>query len=376
MKTFHLTLLCAFLVLGAGPAHAATWIVDQSGLEDFTSIQEAVDAASMPDTILVRPGTYHERVSFFQDKSGILLKGDGPVADVVIDADTLVVGFWDTDPAVRVENLTLTGSNLHGALWIQGSKVEIVGCVIRDNVGPGSCNGVGGGGKAYFFSDILVEGCVFEGNHSWESPGGFIVWGSRADIRNNIFRNNSSCYGGGLEMYHCEDNGVSVIEGNLFLNNDADTWGGGLFNVDSSPIIRNNTFVGNGGAVRAAIAVLGGAPDIHHNIFVDSDQAIFCQADPKYPPSLPVIGDNICWEITQPGLSNCPSTAALRVANPLFCDAGAGDYTVCDDSPAVVGGEAVYGAFGVGCAACSQTPVKKTTWGALKRLLDKPDESP
>jgi hypothetical protein len=166
-------------------------------LEDFTSIQAAVDAASVSDTILVRPGTYYESVKFNQTKSGILLKGDGPVAGVVIDADTLVVGFWSTDPAVRVENLTLTGGDVHGALWVQGAKVELIDCVIRDNVGPGNCNGVGGGGQIIFFSDVLVEGCVFEGNHSWEAPGGLIVWGSRADIRNNIFRNNSSCYGGG-----------------------------------------------------------------------------------------------------------------------------------------------------------------------------------
>jgi hypothetical protein len=100
--------------------------------------------------------------------------------------------------------------------------------------------------------------------------------------------------GGGLEMYHCEGDGVSVIEGNLFLNNDADVWGGGLLNVDSSPVIRNNTFVGNGGFNRAAIWVLGG-----------------------FPPSLPLIGDNICWNIDQSTPSNCPSPTGLRVENPL-----------------------------------------------------------
>jgi hypothetical protein len=122
--------------------------------------------------------------------------------------------------------------------------------------------------------------------------------------------------------------------------------------------------------------VLGGKPDIHHNIIVDSDYAIRCQTDSQYPPSLPVIGDNICWQIDEPGLSNCPSASALQVANPLFCDAAGNDYSLCEDSPAVAGGEAVYGAFGIGCGTCSQTPVKKTTWGGLKRLLDKPSKSP
>jgi hypothetical protein len=43
---------------------------------------------------------------------------------------------------------------------------------------------------------------------------------------------------------------------------------------------------------------------------------------------------------------------------------------LCADSPAAKGGAAAFGAFGVGCAECSETPVKNMTWGGLKRLFD------
>ena len=123
----HSILVYSFVVFLAAPAAATTWVVDPGGLGDFTSIQPAVNAAAMADTILVRPGTYGETVRFAPDRSGILLKGDGPVENVVLNADTMVVGIWSTDPAVRLEGLTLTGGDVYGALWIQGAKAQIVG---------------------------------------------------------------------------------------------------------------------------------------------------------------------------------------------------------------------------------------------------------
>lgn len=359
MKSLHALLLIVLIAFFGTPLKAATWIVDVSGQGDFTLINDAVDSASASDTILVRPGTYEEWVKFRPGKDGILLRGDGPVEAVIILCDTVVVSVSGIDPAVRIENLTLTGSRLYGALLIFQAKAEIVGCVIRDNVGPGDCLRVGGGGQIHQ-SEVLIEDCLIENNHSWES---------RADIRNNVFRNNSSCYGGGLQFYHCEGYGLSVVDRNLFLNNDADNWGGGLFNVDSSPEIRNNTFVGNGGAGRAAIWVLGGSPDIHHNIIVDSDEAIHCQSLGGYPLSTPVIGDNICWSITSSPLTNCASTLGLRVENPLFCDAASDNFGLCADSPAVEGGVAIYGAFDIECAECGETPVRSTSWGSLKKIF-------
>ena len=68
------------LVLGAGMAAGATWVVDDSGGTgvDYTTIQAAVDAAIAGDVIEVRSGVYDENVGV--DKR-VTLIGDG--ADVV-----------------------------------------------------------------------------------------------------------------------------------------------------------------------------------------------------------------------------------------------------------------------------------------------------
>jgi len=348
---------------------AATRVVDPGGSGDFLTIQSAVDASQAGDTILVRPGVYPEAIYLGPPHGGVVVKGDGLVADIVVQGDAyVVVRIGDTVPAARIEGLTLSGSGLFGALWIQGARAEIVDCVIRKNEGAGSCSGVGGAGRIASSSDVLVEGCLIEDNQSWESPGGLIVWQARADIRDNVFRNNRACYGGGIEMYHCEGYGESVIEENLFVRNQADAWGGGVFNVDSSPVIRKNTFVDNGDSLKAAIWVLGGRPRIESNLLVGSHWAVYCHAELGYPASLPDIRENLCWGITGGALSNCAATAGLRAANPLFCDAPGDDFHLCADSPAVVNGVVVFGAFGVGCPDCRLNPTRQSGWGELKAL--------
>ncbi len=79
LKLVGLTVVALLLVLvpaTSGVAHAATLCVNPGGTHGcFASIQAAVNAAGLGDTITVAPGTYHERV--IVDKAGLKLTAQG-----------------------------------------------------------------------------------------------------------------------------------------------------------------------------------------------------------------------------------------------------------------------------------------------------------
>ena len=119
------TLLLALLTLGAGIAGTRLLaaedaiIVTPDGSGDYTTISDAVTAASDGDTILVRPGTYDEAVLLRKD---VTIRGDGDPADIVIERSGVLpsgLGKWG-DPALPyafrfeqsdagLENLTFRG---------------------------------------------------------------------------------------------------------------------------------------------------------------------------------------------------------------------------------------------------------------------------
>jgi nitrous oxidase accessory protein NosD len=81
-------LTLALLAVAATPAAAATITVDDSGGEDHTTIQDAVDAATSGDTIEVADGTYSEDVSI--NKTDLTIKsstGDAATSDATVEGN-------------------------------------------------------------------------------------------------------------------------------------------------------------------------------------------------------------------------------------------------------------------------------------------------
>jgi len=98
-------LLTNMLVLSSNiqrvEAEPKTWTVDDDGPANFSSIQEAINAASSGDTIYVKNGTYYENVEvnktvslIGESKENTIVDGGGIAAVIYVEKDhVLVTGF-------------------------------------------------------------------------------------------------------------------------------------------------------------------------------------------------------------------------------------------------------------------------------------------
>ncbi|WP_094227910.1 lectin like domain-containing protein [Methanolobus psychrotolerans] len=110
----------------------STIIVNNSGSADFTTIDEAIDAASDGDTILIEPGTYSENLALTENNIS-LLSSTGNSEDVHIispDSDEYTIH-------ITADNVTISGVNVSGGyagIYAYGSNgCNITNCYAMDN---------------------------------------------------------------------------------------------------------------------------------------------------------------------------------------------------------------------------------------------------
>ena len=137
----------AFVLLGAfaGVASATTWHVDDDRADypdaDFTKIQDALDAASGGDTIIVYRGTYTENVDV--NKSLTIKSESGAEATIVRAANT-----HDRVFEVRADYVNISGFTVRGAthawesLGVGIYLYQASGCNISDNHISNNYNGI------------------------------------------------------------------------------------------------------------------------------------------------------------------------------------------------------------------------------------------
>jgi hypothetical protein len=279
---------------------------DGSRTAPFTSIQEAIDAASAGDVIKIAGTQYAESIAV--ETPNLTIEGGyaGATGDVYaagspgeFDAPdpeaypTIVEG--SSDAAVlelhgpgnaRVAGLTLRGG-LHG-IFAEGFPVEahsltVESCVIEGNGDPS----VEGGGvlgwmpivlRATIVRDnvadrgaglaldagVVVEGCLIEGNVGHGDHGGGLYAAGDVRISDSVIRGNrtgeSAGYGWGGGVLVFNDGTVATLHGNLITGNFAPTHGSGLFIDDgASALVENDLVVDNecGSGTGAAVYVDG-----------------------------------------------------------------------------------------------------------------------
>ncbi len=308
---------------GAGdcscPPPPAVWHVPT----DFPTIRAALEKASFGDSVLVAPGTYAEHLlrvpwgvtlvgTHGPDSTAIAVGGDrGLIFGDDVLAESGGASLGDTveqqvpaprsGPPATLAGFTVTGST-GGAVWMRAASPVIRNCVIRDNVAY-----VGAGIYCGRHSSPFIEDCRIVNNTGTETYVG---------------------YGGGGVCV--EKHAAPVFLRTVIANNIATRGAGVYVNPQATVSISESTLAGNSAAI-------GGGMYVETNASVDTDasviaytqagEPIHCNTDSSVNTTRSVVFGNAA------GDSLCGSHDDNVFEDPLFCDWGSGDVSVCSESP-------------------------------------------
>ncbi|MCD4830090.1 MAG: T9SS type A sorting domain-containing protein [Candidatus Cloacimonetes bacterium] len=225
-------MLAAFCLATA--LSAATLTVQQDGMGDFTVIQDAINATTTGDTVLVWPGTYCENLVIDElsfTLSGLFQPGmsDSLISATVIDGMGLASVIWIMQSdSVSISGFTITGGSAMdyndnyygGGIYAGISNLRISDCVIEYNECLAS-----GGGIYCVYGELELERTCIRHNRAGRAVGGFLLAGHNYDTFLIMSEERRCSIYGNRAPYSCDigtsipDNEINIVLDTLSVLN-------------------------------------------------------------------------------------------------------------------------------------------------------------
>jgi beta propeller repeat protein/parallel beta-helix repeat protein len=315
---------------------------------DYPTIQQAIQASSDGDVVVVEPGTYFETIDFLGRNITVTSTDpDDPdvVAATVIDGDgegsVVTFNSGETSEAVltgftirngygtvvsEVGNEILWG----GGIFCYGSSPTVKSNIIINNHGPVEINNQGmvisgsyGAGIGCFVSSAIITNNIIKNNSGF--AGAVFVLGDDK-ICNNLIYDNSALVGGGVILFG------GLLINNTIVGNDTNVIQGGGGSGGNIYIVSDNEFSYSLMILNNIIcnAKSGGGISGEGNI----DTSVI-----SYNDVWGNVGGNYQQISDQTGINGNISE------DPLLVDARAKDFHLQMDSPCIDAGDPDYVPF-------------------------------
>jgi len=312
-----------------------------SGLFTYNSTPTLTDCVIEDNLMISDNMTYPPRGGgLYAVDSELTLVGTGISGHHELDAGG---GMYLTGSSSTC-NLDMTGGYINdnsattggGGLYMDGGEATLTGVDFTGNTKTAASTFMSGGGFYFHAATVALDTLTCTGNEANAGGGGALADCVSVQLTNSVLAGNTAqYYGGGLS---CQNTPTGTVSGNTVTGNEGTfSGGGGLYLTGSSPAIERNLVAFNTGGTSFANGMhLASAPaslacnDVYGNASADYG-----------------------------GVDDPTGTDGNISADPVFCDAGEGNYNLGTGSPCLPensGSCGLIGALPGGCGGASPTP--------------------